>query len=766
LNGNESIVVDLTRRLIQFAAAMCVSTAALAASGFEIPAGDLKPALDSFARQSGLQLIYRTDDVAGLSTRGIAGELSREQALQTLLQGTGLTLKLDGDRSAVIFPADPSPASLQKVLITGANLHLADANRTATRSDASPMDLPLSISTVSREAIVQQNNSSIADAVSTVAGVAVPGTSGALTIRGFAAGMLKNGTLNAPKEGLTFSAPPIAISSIEVVRGPEAIVAGQGAGYGGVVNVITKAPQIARTREVALSVSDDGQREVGADFGGALSDDNRFTGRVILADMSQRADALGYQGDRRMYVAPSFGFKNPSSGTGVVLSYERNEQSVKNWWQTFYNEATQSLDSRLKPVRLGSNTEVLAKGVEENLALKVTQQLNEHWRLDANVLRSTIDVILPGGRVGLIPPGAYPTVFGVDAKARSWARKRSAKLDLNGELEVGNATHRLLLAYDTEATDLLFSSAFARGTYNASTGDVISPPRSTPWSVVQDATPKESGVLLMDHVAMGRWTGIFGVRRVTYAPGDNLATEDESFAATLPSVGLVYRVTPDVSLYANRSRGFQGNTGAINFATKRQVEPGRATLIELGVKGRFASPALAASAALFEIDERNKAVIDVSNPGYFVSARGALSKGLDVELSGKLSDHLGVRFAYAYLNVDVPPDQRKSPYARHQYSASLAYSFDGTAAGWWIGGGATGRASASSGEISLAGAEIFSPSSIRIDLNGGYSTKQWSVVMGVKNISDRMNYTLESGYYGTGFLEQGRRVYLTGNYLL
>ena len=53
------------------ALALTLATGALAQTGdqprsFDVPAGGLKLALDTYARQSGTQLIYRVDEVSGV----------------------------------------------------------------------------------------------------------------------------------------------------------------------------------------------------------------------------------------------------------------------------------------------------------------------------------------------------------------------------------------------------------------------------------------------------------------------------------------------------------------------------------------------------------------------------------------------------------------------------------------------------------------------------------------------------------------------------
>lgn len=56
---------------------------------FRIPAGSLKSALDAYARQSGLQVIYKVDDVRGARSGGAKGNMSADAALNAVLSGTG-----------------------------------------------------------------------------------------------------------------------------------------------------------------------------------------------------------------------------------------------------------------------------------------------------------------------------------------------------------------------------------------------------------------------------------------------------------------------------------------------------------------------------------------------------------------------------------------------------------------------------------------------------------------------------------------------------
>lgn len=71
----------------------------------DIPAQGLGPALNTLAKERNLQVVYRSEIVGSLRTRGVSGALTVDEALQALLSGTGLTYRYLDDRTVTIMPA-------------------------------------------------------------------------------------------------------------------------------------------------------------------------------------------------------------------------------------------------------------------------------------------------------------------------------------------------------------------------------------------------------------------------------------------------------------------------------------------------------------------------------------------------------------------------------------------------------------------------------------------------------------------------------------
>ncbi len=145
-----------------------------------------------------------------------------------------------------LWATEPEPAQAAMPVLPTVNVRASagpqvDRDRAALRLDADPMALPLATSTVPADWLQQQGARTLTDALSQVSGVTDTGTEWTLSMRGFSAGVMKNGILDASPLAIQM-VPTIGLERVEVIKGPEAIVAGQSAGYGGVVNLITKQP--------------------------------------------------------------------------------------------------------------------------------------------------------------------------------------------------------------------------------------------------------------------------------------------------------------------------------------------------------------------------------------------------------------------------------------------------------------------------------------------------------------------------------------------
>src|SRR5579862_2715001 len=94
-----------------------------------IPAENLKSALDAYIRQSGVQLIYNVDDIAGVTSRAVHG-VPAETALAGMLEGTGLAASRDPSGAVIVTRIAQSerlyPTVTETIVVTGSRIRNAN----------------------------------------------------------------------------------------------------------------------------------------------------------------------------------------------------------------------------------------------------------------------------------------------------------------------------------------------------------------------------------------------------------------------------------------------------------------------------------------------------------------------------------------------------------------------------------------------------------------------------------------------------------------
>lgn len=106
-------------RKVVAAAVACVSFVGLSVGGdvqasikksINIPAGGLGPALHTLSEERRIHFVFLAEDVSKLSSKGASGNLTINEALNQLLNGTGLTYQYIDNETVSIVPITAAPA--------------------------------------------------------------------------------------------------------------------------------------------------------------------------------------------------------------------------------------------------------------------------------------------------------------------------------------------------------------------------------------------------------------------------------------------------------------------------------------------------------------------------------------------------------------------------------------------------------------------------------------------------------------------------------
>ncbi|WP_347264845.1 TonB-dependent receptor plug domain-containing protein [Nitrobacter sp.] len=219
------------------------------ARSFNIAPQPLASALREFANQSGMQLAYRTTELSGMNSPGFHGSASNTQALARLLAGTGVSYNVSGANTVTIQRAaapvgGAAPAgaiSLDTIDVQGetawgpVNGFVASRSATATKTDTPIIEVPQSISVVTRDQIETRRNQTLNETLQYTPGVLAERTgqqqfAPRFQVRGFSADGFNGAIyLNGLRSATNWSdIEPYGLERIEVMRGPASVLYGQG----------------------------------------------------------------------------------------------------------------------------------------------------------------------------------------------------------------------------------------------------------------------------------------------------------------------------------------------------------------------------------------------------------------------------------------------------------------------------------------------------------------------------------------------------------
>jgi iron complex outermembrane receptor protein len=234
------------------ACAMMLATAAAASSrDFNVPAGDPKAALDAYARQAGVALIYRADEIRGSRSAGVRGALEADKALARLLQGSGFRVERGPTGALAIVKGNDQPADAG----SAESSELVDeVVVTARKREERLIDVPIAVSAFDEKAIERSGAKNLADFLQEAPGVGVYDSgNGILTvqIRGVSTslGGNQNGYYldDLPFTGVSVPLAPDVrawdIQRVEVLRGPQGTLFGEGS-LGGTVRILTNGANL------------------------------------------------------------------------------------------------------------------------------------------------------------------------------------------------------------------------------------------------------------------------------------------------------------------------------------------------------------------------------------------------------------------------------------------------------------------------------------------------------------------------------------------
>lgn len=664
------------------------------------PIRRLKPALFSvsYLALAGMSSVPAHAQTVGTTQPHAASQLPQIEITEPETKRRASTLDRRADRAAAQQrrsqearqpeqAAEPKPFAVSQDARTGTVGYYADSTSVATKTNTPLVNVPQSAAILTREFIQDQSTHSITDLSRYVPGVAVhqgEGNRDELVIRGVDSSA--NFFVNGFRDDVQYYRDIYNTQSIEVLKGPSALVFGRGAG-GGVVNRTLKEADGTRIYTAIAQTGSYGDRRVTLDAGQAMNENVA----VRLNAFYEGSDTFRDFGHLERYgFNPTVTLK-PDDDTKVKLSYEyyhdrevadRGNPSIGTG--TRFNPTSPFAPNGNLSAFFGSpiynNTyadvqtglAVVEHDFGNGLTVKNSSMYADFNRAYQNVY--------PGSSV------AANGIFNYSAYNHTTNRENAFnQTDFIYKTTAGPILHTI--AFGTEfgrqtGIDLRNTGIFASTGKNVATGDAFDPtyfgtinfihhPTAVNADGVRAADSNSKyrlnveSAYMQDQIEVTRWLQLIAGAR--FDRFDFSATDENTniFRTRIddkvsPRAAVIVKPIDNLSIYGAYSVSYLPSSGdqfsALNTGSAL-LPPQKFENTEVGVKWNI-FPRLQYTAAIYQLNRTNVPL--AIGGGLFAISGLNVIKGFETALTGYVTDDWQATLGYAYTDARIGSDTNSS----------------------------------------------------------------------------------------------------------
>ncbi|MDO9164278.1 MAG: TonB-dependent receptor [Methylococcaceae bacterium] len=694
---------------------------------YQIRSQTLDKALVDFSLKSGLQIIADGKLTSGITSPGVSGHYSQEQALQKLLAGTGVTVQTSRNGTVTLEKAtavtpQSGETTLKAMTVVGDavqdpndpyNKDYAVTNSSsATKTDTAIIDTPTSIQVVPRAVIDDQKASTVTDTLENVSGVRTQPALGLLSnviVRGFSVqNVYRNGLKS--NDNFPFQFDTANVQSVEVVKGPAQLYGRTEPG--GLVNITTKKPLDIPYYSLEQRFGSYDLYRTEWDATGPLNKDKTLLYRFTGSYQSNNSFRDFVANDRKLF-APSITWK-PTDSTDATLDLQVVDQDFSA------DFGLPVINKRPAPIpisrSLGDSNTPASHLNQVQLGSLLNHRFNDDWAIHSRFLASFDDVkqtfVTPTPAFN--PGAALDQTTGIMQRNVSYEEdygdKYATNLDMTGKFDLGFSKHEVLLGFDFYRS---FHNYGLKGFYNtpdpALAIDIYNPSYGIPQSVFDTAFLTSQRPLRDRSVFFNQWEGVYFQDQITLwdklhimgggrydwaetgrgrsatyeqanALVDSVTRKDDGFS---PRVGILYQPIHELGIYGNWTTSFGANNGV--SATGGNFDPQIGEQFEAGIKTSLFDERFLSTLAYYHVTKDNLLTPDLStaDPDDSIAVGQERSQGIELDMTGQITDALSLIGSFAYTDARVTKDnsglqgKQLSNVPDHAGSLWVKYDFSG-----------------------------------------------------------------------------------------
>ncbi len=660
-------------------------------------------------------------------------------------------------------------------VVVTAKRYVSTDGQSASKADIPLVEMPQSVSVVSRDMIDLLNWTSLNESVRYSAGATGEAFGPDerydwLQVRGFDPVQFIDG-VQAPIASVNNTGTDLYGSeSVEILKGPAAVLYGSSP-PGGIVNMISRRPQSEFGGELEFQGGEYSRWQVSGDVTGPLTD--TISGR-ITALYHDRDTQVDFLNSKRTFISPSIKF-DFGDDTHLTLLANYQDDDIKNQTTGFLPIYGTMLPNPLGKVPVGRNLGETGvnffKREQWSAGWDFSHRFNDRFSIQQNFkyfdMKTDSEAVYGTGLLDANfdgVPDDYRTVtrsdFPFNERVTSYGVDTRAYLDLS----TGEVGQSLLFGVDYRDYDgyseFGFNAAPSIDLFDPVYNAVIPPGPIFPFI---DENRTQTGVYLQDQIKFGKFVLTLNGRNdwADRNPKAGASQSDEEFTYR---VGANYVFDNGFAPYVQTATSFQPVSGATFDGVAFQ--PTKGDQVEAGLKydGRTLGPGVRVFGSLagYQIKQKNVLTPDPDHLFFSIQAGEVEVKGFELEVAARIRERLTFNVALTSIDSEVTKtsgtDLHNELVAVPDVLASglVDYTWqDGLMAGFGFGVGLRYR-----GTLYGDPANQFKSDAVTVyDLILHYDTEKWRFALNGSNFTDEIFVdrcsSTSNCFYGTRRLVTG-----------
>lgn len=551
------------------------------------------------------------------------------------------------------------------------------------------------------------------------------------------------------------------VERIEFVKGPAGFMLANGE-PSGFYNVVTKKPTGITKGEVGMTVGSFDTYRATLDLDGKLDKTGKLLYRLNVLGQS-KGSHRPYEFSDRISVAPVIKYQlSDKTSLTAEYTYQKNIMSIIGANYSYSTKGYEDLPINFTNAEDNMTPSILK---ESSAFVTMVHNFNDNWKFTGQI------AYINSQQTGqtLWPSGMSANKDTLYRGTTLWDYEGESKVGqffINGDVQTGGLRHRILAGVDMG--DKSFFHDFSQGgalkplnIYNPVYG-TISAAEYPVFDRSKDL--RERGVHYRQSY-VGYYVqdeiGMFNDKlRLTLAGRLTTASDQDPYAVGLakaskftPRAGLSYSIDKNTSAYAVYDQAFVPQAGA--DVNGKSFKPITGDNMELGAKREWFGGNWVTGLALYKITKNNVLTSDPNNMNFSIQLGQTVTKGIEFDIRGQITDELNVTANYAYTDGVVTEDTDPSKenitipgISKHISNAWLTYRFkDKALKGLGLSLGAQHQGNRTSWYV-FDGSSQSLPDYFRLDGAVSYQLNKFTVSLNVNNITS--NYLYSGAYYNWG----------------